>query len=274
MVTAVQRRPLEAVGRMVHSVPADLGPGWTRVLQRDADVVVWVAQSRRYREFPDGAEDMFRVNEAALYDLLEWSREHGVRRLVYASSGSVYAPSTEPLSESSPIAPRTFYAATKLNGEQLVRQYAGVFEVVILRLFALYGPGQRSLAVANVMEAVLNGDVVGLSGGVGMTFTPLYVADAASVVESLLRRPLPANCLVTNVAGSEVVTLADVAQETARQTGKSVVLQPTGGVAATLIADTGLLRSLLPAFRARPLSAGIAEVVAARAADSHYDGME
>ena len=50
-------------------------PGWSNQLpEKNVDVVIHLAQSRRYREFPDGAEDMFQVNVASAFELLEWAR--------------------------------------------------------------------------------------------------------------------------------------------------------------------------------------------------------
>jgi nucleoside-diphosphate-sugar epimerase len=263
-VLAVQRTAAEPQPQpqpRVHGVQADLGPGWTAHLTAAAGTVAWLAQSRRYRDFPDGAADMFRVNEAALFDALEWSREHGVRRFLYASSGSVYAPSREPLREDSPTAAATFYAATKLNGEQLVRQYATFFEVVILRVFALYGLGQHTMAMGRVMQAVAEGRPVDLAGGIGMTFTPIHVADAAWAVEGLLGAALPGRCVVVNLAGPERATLAQVATEAARHRGVSPNVRATEQEAPFLVADTALLRGLLPDFTCRPLAAGVAETL-------------
>jgi hypothetical protein len=105
--------------------------GWTRGLPGDgADVVVHLAQSRRYREFPEGADDMFRVNVAATSELLEWSRTHGVGRFLFASTGTIYAPGPGKLAESAECRPGSMYAATKLAAELLIQRYAGLFDVV------------------------------------------------------------------------------------------------------------------------------------------------
>ena len=84
-------------------------------------------------------------NATGTLRLLRLAAEAGVRRLVYASSSSVYgANPTLPKVESMPTEPMSPYAVSKLSAEQ----YAGVFhrlyglETVSLRYFNVFGPRQ------------------------------------------------------------------------------------------------------------------------------------
>ena len=248
--------PPEATG-----VVADLAPGWTARLP-DVDTVVWLAQSRRYREFPGGAGDMFRVNEAAFFELLEWARARGVGRVVYASTGSVYAPGPAPWREESATAATTMYSATKLNAERLLAQYAGCFACVTARVFSVYGPGQQGMALASVAGAAFAGRPVTLNDGIGMRCTPIFVDDAAAVFTELARMPLPASPLVVNVAGPEVVTLADVARVAAGLAGREPLIERGAGQAPDVIADTARLRAMLPDLLFHDLAAGLAATLA------------
>ena len=54
------------------------------------DAVIHLAQSRRYREFPEGARDVFEVNTRSTFELLEYARRAGARSFVFASTGGVY----------------------------------------------------------------------------------------------------------------------------------------------------------------------------------------
>lgn len=243
------------------AVVADLAPGWTARLP-EAGTVVWLAQSRRYREFPGGAADMFRVNEAAFFELLEWARTRGVDRVVYASSGSVYAPGSGPWREESPTAATTMYTATKLNAERLLAQYAGCFACVTARVFSVYGPGQQGMALASVAGAAYAGRPVTLTEGTGMRCTPVFVDDAAAIFAALAQMALPANPLVVNVAGPEVVTLADVARIAASLTGREPVIERGAGQAPAVIADTTRLRGMFPDLVFHDLAAGLAATLA------------
>ncbi len=258
-VITIRREALPGAGERV-TVLSGMEAGWTRTLP-PADIVVWLAQSRRYRDFPAGAADMFAVNLAAFFELIDWATRSGVRRIVYASSGSVYVRTGGLLSESGRTAATTMYAATKLCAEQLLAQYAGVLEVITARVFAVYGPGQTGMAVANVVDAVLAHRPVALTDGLGMTFTPIFVDDAAAVFSALTEVTLLAHSCVINVAGPEIVTLADVAAHAGRLSGRAPEILPTAGTAPHLAADTALLAELLPGVRRRSLCDGLAATV-------------
>ena len=73
------------------------------------------------------------------------ARDHGVRRVVYASSSSVYGAGAElPKHEELPTLPISPYATAKLAGESYARSFSHVYglETVALRYFNVFGPRQ------------------------------------------------------------------------------------------------------------------------------------
>ncbi len=78
--------------------------------------------------------------------VLKAAQDAGVRRVVAASSSSVYGGAEQlPTPESAPLAPRSPYAVSKLAGEHYCRVWSELFglETVALRYFNVYGPRQR-----------------------------------------------------------------------------------------------------------------------------------
>lgn len=78
--------------------------------------------------------------------VLDAAHRLGVRRVVLASSSSVYGGAdVRPTPESTPLIPRSPYAVTKLVGEHYARVFAELhgLETVALRYFNVYGPRQR-----------------------------------------------------------------------------------------------------------------------------------
>ena len=78
--------------------------------------------------------------------VLKAALDAGVRRVVYASSSSVYGGAAErPTPETAPLLPRSPYAVTKLTGEHYCRVFAELhgLETVALRYFNVFGPRQR-----------------------------------------------------------------------------------------------------------------------------------
>src|SRR5436190_13213775 len=88
-----------------------------------------------------------RVNVEGTVNVLEAARRNGVRKLIIASSSSVYGVNSKaPFSESDPIfCAISPYAASKLACEALGHVYHHVYglDIVMLRFFTVYGPRQR-----------------------------------------------------------------------------------------------------------------------------------
>lgn len=87
------------------------------------------------------------VNTHGTLTVLRTAHEQGVRRVVQASSSSVYGGAdVRPTPESIPLNPKSPYAVTKMVGEHYARVFASPLyglETVALRYFNVYGPRQR-----------------------------------------------------------------------------------------------------------------------------------
>ena len=84
-------------------------------------------------------------NISGTQNVLLAARDAGVRRVVYASSSSVYGDTpTLPKSEDMPANPQSPYAVHKLTGELLCRVFTRIYglETVALRYFNVFGPRQ------------------------------------------------------------------------------------------------------------------------------------
>jgi UDP-glucose 4-epimerase len=136
-------------------------------------------------------EAYFRANVDGTFAVLEATRRHNIKRLVYVASSSCYGiPPTYPTSETAPPDPRYPYALTKYLGEQLVLHWARVYGLpaVSLRFFNVYGPRARTSgtygAVFGVFLAqLLAGKPLTIVGDGEQTRDFTFVSD---VVEALL----------------------------------------------------------------------------------------
>lgn len=214
-------------------------------LPRAVDAVAHLAQSERYRDFPDGAMDLFAVNVQSTAALLEYARAVGARAFVLASTGGSYEPSPDPIPEDAPVTTPGPYFRSKRMAELLVENYASELGGATLRFFFVYGPGGKRL-VTELANKVLAGEEIVIEGDPGMAMNPIYVEDAAAAVEAALGLTEQA---IINVAGNEVIRIRGLVERLARAIGREVRIRPGGPAPGDLVADTSLMRSLL---RIRP----------------------
>jgi UDP-glucose 4-epimerase len=120
--------------------------------------------SEAFEDPGKGEESWTRATD--VLNVLTAARKAGVRRVVYASSGSVYAhPYGLEVKESDPIAPLSPFAFTKLTGEHQCLAFASLFglETVRLRYFNVFGPRQSvSSPQAGAVPVILKSMLAGL----------------------------------------------------------------------------------------------------------------
>jgi UDP-glucose 4-epimerase len=202
----------------VRWLPQDLAAPLGADLPKAADAVIHLAQSRRYREFPEGVSDVFAVNVGVTVELLDYARRSGATTFTYASSGAVYASGPDPVRETDVAQPGNFYAASKRAGELAVEQYRSLFNAQVLRFFFIYGPGQRNMFIPGVLARIGDGQEVTLAGADGIRVNPVFVDDAAAAVAATLEL---ADSTTLNVAGPDVVSLRDIAEIGGRLLGSA-----------------------------------------------------
>ena len=151
----------------------------------DIDAILHFAQSDKYRDFPNGADDMFAVNVASTARLLVLGHAARIKSFILASTGSVYEPFTGTSSEDGELQPTSFYAASKLAAEKLTRPYSNLFNVLVFRLFTPYGPGQEDRLIPNIWRRVLANEPIHLGGDSdGLTLPITHVDDIVDCVTS------------------------------------------------------------------------------------------
>lgn len=139
---------------------------------RGVDVVFHQAAHRavlRSVKFPLSTDQ---ANTRGTLTLLKASVDAGVRRLVYASSSSIYGGAAPlPTAETAEPHPRSPYAVSKLAGEHYCRVFAELYplETVALRYFNVYGPRQRpdspyATVVPLFIQALFDGGSVTVHG--------------------------------------------------------------------------------------------------------------
>ena len=254
---AIKRRTLEnlrALGGQFQFVEADLTDAATvseLFARAQFDQVIHLAARAGVR--PSLAEPALyqRVNVEGTVNILEAARLNGVRKLVIASSSSVYGVNAKvPFSETDPIFQAISpYAASKLACEALGHSYHHVYglEIVMLRFFTVYGPRQRpDLAIHKFAQLIASGRPIPVFGDGSTARDYTYVDDIVAGVLAASERQFGYE--VFNLGESQTVTLARLIELLEAALGKPAIidrqaLQP-GDVPITF-ADISKARRLL-----------------------------
>jgi len=226
-------------------------------LPHGIDCVIHLAQSKEYRNFPLGSVDMRLINIDATCKLLEWARMTGVRQFIFSSTANVYQKSTELLTEIHPTAPDSFYGATKLSAEHLIKQYQQFFHVDILRLFTVYGPGQHGMLIPNTFSKILAKRPIALAEGVGIYISPVFVEDVVDVIQHLIDTACGPGIRLMNVCGDQVASLTDIVKILEKLIGKLAVFQVTDGESTSFTGSNRRLKDYLEYHQFVDIQAGL-----------------
>jgi UDP-glucose 4-epimerase len=129
------------------------------------------------------------VNVDGTLNVLLAARDEGVRRVVFASSSSVYGSTvTLPAHEGSPVDPISPYGVAKLAAERYCVSFSRVyesFESVVLRYFNVFGPRQNphsqyAAAVPLFISAIAAGEPVTIFGDGGQSRDFTYVENVVA----------------------------------------------------------------------------------------------
>lgn len=226
---------------------------WPSAMPERLDVIVHLAQSQHYREFPDRALDMFRVNCLGTERLLDLAYRTGVSTFVYTSTGGIYGTGPHAFKETDefrPSGPLRHYFTTKYTAELLLADYALLFKPIILRPFFVYGVGQDpKMLIPRLVARIAVGEAVTLYGESGIRINPVHVSDmVVAIVRALERR----DSLMTNLAGPEVWSLRDIAVAIGNEVGRPPIFTviPTDSP-PHLVADISLMTRELGAPKVR-----------------------
>jgi UDP-glucose 4-epimerase len=158
------------------------------------------------------------VNVEGTLNLLLEARDAGARRLVYASSSSVYGDTPVlPKHEEMPVAPRSPYAAAKLAGEAYCRAFARVYhlETVCLRFFNIFGPRQDpaspyAAVVPRVVTRMLADEPAEVNGDGRQTRDFTYVANAVEACRLAAAAGLEPVGEAMNIGGGQRISVLDL----------------------------------------------------------------
>jgi len=193
--------------------------------EHDIEFVYHEAAQAGVRTSVENPKKPHEINTTGLLNVLLAADEHGVRRVVNASSSSVYGkPDYLPYDEKHHNYPKSPYAVTKLAAEHYCTVWANVYDVptVNLRYFTVYGPRMRpNMAITNFVSRCLQGKPPVIYGDGEQTRDFTYIDDIVEANLTLLDTDA-ADGENVNVGSTDTISINELATHVIEETGAPV----------------------------------------------------
>ena len=190
------------------------------------DVIIHLAAQAGVRFSITDPFSYVRSNLVGFVNILEFMRKNKIKKLLYASSSSVYGPTNKiPFNENDNTElPESFYAATKKSNEVIAHSYSKLYQIetIGLRFFTVYGPwGRPDMALFKFTSNILNDEKIDIynQGNHLRDFT--YIDDIVDGIMLILKKTDYKNYFqILNLGRGVMVQLNDFINEIEKQLGK------------------------------------------------------
>ena len=186
------------------------------IFQENFDYIFHVAANASVPTSVDRPRLDFNSNAIGTFNLLEASRNSGIKKFIYASTAAVYGePQYTPIDENHPLAPISPYGASKLAGEACGFSFASSYGIrfTALRIFNCIGPRQPRYVIFDFLNKLLrNKDELEILGTGENVRDFIYVADICEAfIQSAEKKITDGEAY--SVGTSKSVTITQLAQQ-------------------------------------------------------------
>jgi nucleoside-diphosphate-sugar epimerase len=195
------------------------------------------------------------VNIKGTQRILDFMRDHEIKKLVFASSSSIYGntkttPFKESMDVNEPISP---YASTKKSCELLIHSYHHLFDmdVINLRFFTVFGPRQRpDLAIHKFVNKIKKQETIQIYGDGETSRDYTYIGDIIEGVFAALKKVVSTKNLyeIINLGNGSPVSLINMVNTIFEVFGEETDLEFVGkkpGDVEITYADISKAKSIL-----------------------------
>ena len=247
--------------RFFHSDISDMEKMENIFKQNQFETVFHLAAKTGVRNSISNAVEYEKTNIIGTTNIFELSRKFGIKKIIFASSSSVYGNHAPPFKETMecnfPLSP---YAATKKSVELISRMYNYLYGVSAtgLRFFTVYGPrGRPDMAVYSFTEKIFSSQPISLFGkNTKRDFT--YISD---IIEGILSAEKACkNFELVNLGNSKPEKVSTLISLLEKSIGKKALINTTALPKEDIeltIADLTKAKKTLGFSPKIPLSKGI-----------------
>lgn len=219
----------------------------------------------RDHQDPAEAAHCWNVNALGTLNLLEMADRAGVAYVVQTSSANAYAPTSQPPDEDSALFPssRGYYLGSKIMQEIYAGQYCRTAGLTLatLRLGSVYGPGQESGALGNMVRAAQAGQPIRVVGS-GRFGSDLVLVD--DVIDALLLVLESDSAGPFNVGSGVRTTIAELAQALSDLTRSPIHRDMTDGESDWGFPALNIDRLKALGYRPKSISLGLRAMLESR----------
>jgi UDP-glucuronate 4-epimerase len=196
----------------------------SKCFKNNIELVIHLAARAGVRPSISDPELYFDNNVTGTINLLETMRDFGVKKMLFASSSSVYGNNKKvPFSEldnvDNPISP---YAATKKAGELICYTWSHLFDFDIFcyRFFTVYGPRQRpEMAIHYFTRNILAGNPINMFGEGNTKRDYTYIDDIVAGIVSGIEKVKGYD--IFNLGESQTISLIELINLIEEEVGKT-----------------------------------------------------
>lgn len=148
------------------------------------------------------------ANIISTLNLLEATKDIGVKKIIFASTEEVYGDNKTPYREDQNPRPPSMYSISKVAGENLLQYYSVLhgFTFIALRLGTFYGPGsQPDRFLTQIIQTALANKQISLNSG-QLKRDYIFIDDAVSAIERAIKTPIQKNEII-NIGGKTAISL-------------------------------------------------------------------
>jgi UDP-glucuronate 4-epimerase len=194
---------------------------------KNIEAVIHLAARAGVRQAVEIPELYLQTNAAGTLNVLEWCRLTEVKKIVIASTSSIYGanpplPTPEEADSSHPL---QIYAASKKAAEVMAYTYHHLFglDATIVRFFTVYGPaGRPDMVMFRFTQWVAEGKPVQVTGDGTQMRGFTYLDDIAKGVILGLK---PLGYEIINLGGHETITINELLQKIEERVGKKAIVE-------------------------------------------------
>lgn len=245
------RKRLSDIFNQIRIIEGDVSKKgtWDKV-PRDIEYIFHFAAPSSITLFKNNPEKCFHETFFGLYNALEFAKNNpSVKKVIYPSTGSLYAGNELPHGEYIYPKPRNSYAAAKMACEGLASSYSDFVKSIGLRIFAGYGPGEEwkkdfGSVLFLFIRDYMNGKAPEIWGDGNQTRDFVYIDDLIKIIMKAVEIDYTGIVNVGTGRATSFAKLLEIIKETLGTEIKPTYIPKEKNYVENLKADISLMKKI------------------------------